>query len=264
MYRRLLALVVALLSTASVALMTAAPASANSATEDGYYCRYVRGMSGAFYYNVLANTRENVPITEVHTASNVFASYKYGSNYSITLGGGLNASGKGWAASASSGATTSTTITRSLPTFAGNSHRKIYAVWNYQRRQVVCTNKDPRSGQIVRRDYTPRQRYVPMSWTSELTTGAASTSVPKCRTGRTTAGVNKLKVIAGEKNAVGINWTKSYTTSASLGYIGVSATVSATNGNSSDFTTWTSSGTSWACGNKSTIGDSSILYVNSL
>lgn len=264
MDRRLSSVAAATLMAAATALATAQPASATAATEDGYYCRYVRGMSGAFYYNVLANTRENIPITEVHTAGNVYAEFQYGTNYSITLGGGLNGSGNGWSASASSGATKSTTISRSLPRFAGNSHRKIYAIWNYQRKQVVCTNTDPRSGQIVRRDYSPRQRYTPVSWTSELTTGAASTSVPRCNTGRTTSGVNKLLVKQGSGNALGINWSKAYTTSATLGGIGLSVSMSTTSGSSLDFKTYTSSGTSWACGNKSTIADSSILYVNAL
>lgn len=243
---------------------SAGPAGATAETEDGTYCRYVRGMSGAFYYQVLSNHYENIPVTEVHTAANVFAEYKYGQTVSFTLSGGLNASGGGWGLSASSGMTRSVTLSRSLPVFGGNTHKKIYAKWTYQKKRVVCTNKDPRSGQIVRRDYTPRQRYTPVAWTSELTTGAASTTVPRCNSDRATLGINKVRVLKGTGNKVNINLSRAYSVGMTLSGIGVSATASATSGSSSDFGFYTSSGTSYACGNASRIADSSRLYANAL
>lgn len=241
-----------------------APASgATSITEDASYCRLVRGLSG-LEYRSRGTHYEKVPITEVHTAGNVFAEYKYGQTVSVKLKGGLNASGGGWSVSATSGQTKSVTISRSLPVFPGNTHKKIYAKWSYQKRQIVCTAKDPRSGQIVRRDYTPRYRYVPTNWTGELSTGAASRTVPKCNSDRKSLGTNKIKVLRGVGNKVNINLSRTYSSGMTLSGIGLSATASTTSGASSDFGFYTSSGTSYVCGNASKLADSSKLYANAL
>lgn len=245
-------------------MMGIVPASgATSFTEDASYCRHVRGLSGLEYRS--RGTRyEKVPITEVHTAGNVFAEYKYGQTVSVKLNGGLNATGGGWSVSATSGQTKSVTLTRSLPVFAGNTHKKIYANWRYQKRQIICTAKDPRSGQVIRRDYTPRHRYVPMNWTGELSTGAASKSVPKCNSDRKVLGKNKVRVFRGPGNRVNINLSRTYSSGMTLSGIGLSATASTTSGASSDFGFYTSSGTSYVCGNASRIEDSSKLYANAL
>ena len=58
-------------SAATVEQGVQARAQVPSETEDGYYCRYVRGMSGAFYYKGLGSYTEWVPVGELHTGGNV-------------------------------------------------------------------------------------------------------------------------------------------------------------------------------------------------
>jgi hypothetical protein len=232
-----------------------------SQTEDGYYCRYVRGMSGAFYYKGLGTTKEWVPVGELHTGGNVRGQFSYGTEMSTSLSGGFSGdAGKTWSASLSIGRTTSYKVNVEMGVVKPDRHRKVMAQFKYRKVQVVCTDKDPRSGQIVRRDYTPRYRYIPGGWTANMKYARAGTAVPKCRTGRGSVPEQKIYLPHGQKKS--ITWTEGYRVSASLSGIGVKGTFESSSQTSKAVAFWTTRGRTYICGNKTALDDSTRFYTN--
>ncbi len=237
--------------------------ASTSATEDGYYCRYSRGMSGAFYYQDRGLSYVWVPVGELHTAANVYGQFAYGTKLTTSLAGGVTINGgKSWSISASSSGSSSYQVTTTMGQVGGNSHKKVEAQFKYQKVQVVCYNKDPRSGQIVSRDYSPKYRYLPRSWTTNMRYTTASASVPRCRTGRASVPENKVYLPHGQKKS--FSWGKAYTTSVSMSVIGISGTFSSSDETSKSVTFWTSSGSSYVCGNTTALSSATKLYANSL
>lgn len=246
---------------ADAAQVASAAAQSQSDTEDGYYCRYVRGMSGAHYYRYRSTGYEWIPVGEIHTASNVKGRFAQGAEMSTTLAGGVSMNaGKTWSIGAEVTHTKSYKVDVQMATLGGGSNKKVLAKFKYQKLQLVCYDTDPRSGQIIRRDYTPKRVYTAQKWTTDLKYARASSKTPSCRTGRDSVPENKLYLPHGLKKS--IVQSSSYTTSVTLSGIGVSGKFSSTSGTSRAFTFWTSSGSSYICGNKQSLNGSSKFYAN--
>ena len=248
-------------SAATVEQGVQARAQVPSETEDGYYCRYVRGMSGAFYYKGLGSYTEWVPVGELHTGGNVRGQFSYGTEMSTSLSGGFSGdAGKSWSASLSIGRTTSYKVNVEMGVVSPDRHRKVMAQFKYRKVQVVCTNKDPRSGQIVQRDYSPRYRYIPGGWTANMKYARAGTSVPSCRTGRGSVPEEKIYLPHGQKKS--ITWSEGYRVSASLSGIGVNGTFESSSQTSKAVAFWTTQGRTYICGNKTSLDDSTRFFTN--
>ncbi len=236
---------------------------ATAASEDGYYCLYSRGTHSGFYYQDAGTSTVWVPVGELHTAANVFGQFAYGTKLTTSLAGGVSVDGgKHWSVSASSGSSSSYQVATTMSVLPGNSHKQVQAAFKYQKVRVVCINKDPRSGQIVLRDYTPKYRYLPKTWTTDMRYLSTSTSTPKCRTGRSSIPENKVYLPHGQAKT--FSWGHDYTTSVSMSVIGISGTFTSTDSTSKSVKFWTSSGSTYVCGNTSLLSGASKLYANSL
>jgi hypothetical protein len=245
----------------SVDTAAATARSATSDTEDGYYCRYSRGLSGAHYYEYVSTHYEWVPVAAIHTGRNVRATFAQGAEMSTSLSGGVTMNGgKTWSVGLSMGATKSYRVNVEMPRLGGGSHKKVLARFKYQKHRLVCYDTDPRSGQVIRRDRTPKYTYTPKAWTTDLKYAATTTRVARCRTARTAIPEQKIRLDHGFRKSV--TQTRSFTTTATLNALGVSGSFSSSSGSSKVFTFWTSRGHSFICGDKTNLKDSSRFYAN--
>ncbi len=232
-------------------------------TEDGYYCREVRGTQGYVKYTKVGKRhREWIPIGEIHTGPNTRGKFMTGTGVSSMLSGGLSADlGKSWKVGATFGATRSYSVKIHLPWLGHDRHKQVITAYRYQKVRINCGSRDPRTS-IISYQKSPRMRYLPIGWA-----GRAKYRVPPpytivpCRS-RGSEPDHKLYLAAGGQS-VEVNWSHGYTASATLTGIGVSGTFSSTTSENRGIA-FERNGKrkAWVCGDKSTLADSTRFYGN--